>query len=76
MSEGYTQTEPMIEFTCNGVDDYEGICFMVVKRMDDFIRESTGHAVLCGMPLVLVERSAKLKRWRILRFLRRIGFKQ
>ena len=56
MSEGYTQTEPTIECACNDVDDYEGICFMVVKRMDDFIRESTGHAALCGMPLVLVER--------------------
>ena len=54
MSEGYTQTEPTIECTCNDVDNYEGICFMVVKRMDDFIQESTGHAALCGMPLVLI----------------------
>jgi hypothetical protein len=56
MSEGYTQTEPVIKCAYNGVDDYEGICFMVVKRMDDFIGESIGHAALYGMPLVLIER--------------------
>ncbi len=58
MSKGCTQTEPMIKCACNDVDDYEGICFMVVKRMDDFIQESTGYAALWGMPLVLVERKA------------------
>ena len=27
------------------------MCFMMVKRMDDFIHLSTGHAALCGMQL-------------------------
>jgi hypothetical protein len=36
-SEGWTQTEPIIDCICNNVNDYDGICFMVVKWMEGLI---------------------------------------
>jgi hypothetical protein len=73
-----TQTEPLAEtqtksaahFLCQEVDDYDGICFMSVKRMDSFICEIASHAVQCGMAPVLVERKTHYRgtmlyeRWR------------
>jgi hypothetical protein len=59
-AKGGTQTEPMVQWgqDCADVEDYDGVCFMMVKRMDDFIcLLSTGHAALCGMQLELIERN-------------------
>jgi hypothetical protein len=42
---------------CADVKDYDGMCFMTVKRMDNFICRSTVHTALCGMQLELIERN-------------------
>ena len=55
-SKGGTKTEPMIEWVGDNVKDYNGIYFILVKKLDDFICLSTAHAALYGMPLVLVGR--------------------
>jgi len=46
----------MVKCGNDNIKSYDGICFMVVDRMEDFVRKSTGHAALCGMPLVLSKR--------------------
>ena len=51
-----TQTEPLPHFLCQEIDDYDGFCFMLVEKMDNFIREIASHAAHCGMAPVLVER--------------------
>jgi len=51
-----TQTEPLPHFLCQEIDDYDGLCFMSVEKMDNFIREIASHAAQCGMAPVLVER--------------------
>ena len=56
VTDGWTQTEAMVKCINHDIEKYDGICFMVVDRMEDFIRKSTGHAALCGMPLVLSNR--------------------
>lgn len=57
MTDGWTQTEArMVKCGNDNIERYDGICFMVVDRMEDFVRKSTGHAALCGMPLVLSKR--------------------
>ena len=38
------------------VEDYKGICFMTVKRLDAFICRDTSYAEKCGSPLVLTHR--------------------
>jgi hypothetical protein len=78
-SNAETQTEPLAEtptkpsaahFLCQEVDNYDGICFMSVKRMDSFICEIASHASQCGMASVLVERKTHYcgtmlyERWR------------
>ena len=54
MTDGWMQTEArMVKCANDNIEKYDGICFMVVDWMEDFIRKSTGHAALWGMPLVL-----------------------
>jgi hypothetical protein len=43
-SNAETQTEPLAHFPCQEIDDNDGLCFMTVKKMDNFIREIASHA--------------------------------
>ena len=57
MREVSTQANfPEVEYQCTDVEDVDGNCFMNIKRMEDFIRESSAHAAKCGKPLVLIKR--------------------
>ena len=43
-SNAETQTEPSAHFLCQEIDDNDGLCFMMVKKMDNFLREIATHA--------------------------------
>ena len=48
-------------YVSHDIEKYDGICFMVNDRMEDFVQKSTGHTALCGLPLVFSNRKMHYK---------------